>query len=1419
MARPTKRKFRRWRLLLLAVGLCVALGAPTAYLGGRRLLVRRIQSWRQEGFAAAAAGDKARAADVLLRYLKRRPGDVEALRRYAEVREAVEMPNGRHLTEAVGALQLLLGEEPESLDDRRHLLELYVRLDRRPEALDTAEAILRRAPGDVRTAELKTEVLLKGGRDREALAAAQQWCKAAPLELKAHTARLALRARVGHPPSAIVADATGLRQANPGDVRFDVLQGVAHGLVGEDEEAARWLKSAARAVTDAALAETLIEQLDALGMCDDSLAVLEGLVARGGGAELRHALGRRLWELGRSKDATAALSDVNPADRSADATLLAIKALALAEQKLAAEAGACHDALAARRQQAEARAWTLLLRRTLDTAGNSGAAINAAAATAADDRQVVAECRAALALDPQNPYLDYHVGEAQARLGELDLAVESWRRAVVKNPAWARPAVRLVDALLSRGHSEQALRIATGAARRNPLNAASVIALSRAWAAGVEAGRVGQSDELLRLVEQVQKQMPGEEKTLLVRVQVEAQAGRKEEAEAAGRQVLALTPPPSEGTLVALSAVSRRAGLGLERECFDRSEAAHGVTPSLTYARAVDRYIAGDAAGGLKLIGDAAARSGATGDAGAAWLLLRTQYLDLTGDASARRAWAELVAGFPDDPSVQQAAASARSVRGDWEFQEPVIERLRRLGGDGGLAWRLARARLMVEFPRNDGDYAQGSVLLSQIVREAPALPEPHVLMARALVRMNRVDAAIEHLQTAAKYDPTSVSIALQLAGLHQSRNDFERVRQELERVGPHMRRPEQRQRAAMLLAQQGNQEQAVKLLEEQKAQQVAGAPSNGEDLLLAVLYRRNGQLDKAEATLRRLLEQEQPALAAVEFAVSLYASQGRRDEAEKVLARLERMKPGPGATNLAWGSYRAQLGEVARAAEHYRAATAEAPANGAAWRVLIAAEMAQGTPDAARSAVEASRRALPSDKGLAFLDEQFELLRSAAADAGLLPVVLSVVRDPLNSDAAMGLVRVVVDGRRSSDADRLASRLRQLVDEHRDFLPARLQLIQCYRASGRPADALTAAKQAMSALEGNAASAKVVVQVAAEQERWQDVLSAAQAWKQRAPAESLLADVAAARAQVGLGQAEAALERLKPHFAAAAADPDQNADLVTVRALALAAAGRGGEAADILWPLASTAPHWRARWVQVALAVPDAALAEQWLDRVATVVPAEGVDERVLIAESYDRLAHRGKTRAELRLVAKSSETYKAVVSEPNAPPGVLLPAAMQAERAGDVAAAEALYRRVVLSEPKAFVAHNNLAMLLAARGGDALDEAVASAAAAVKLRPRQAAVYDTLAFVQSKSGDARGAAASMRTAADLEPTNAKWRIRLAQYLFDSGEWAEAARVIDTIDSRRLDLRQLSPAVQQQLGVLRKLLRERNAERTTRAA
>ena len=206
---------------------------------------------------------------------------------------------------------------------------------------------------------------------------------------------------------------------------------------------------------------------------------------------------------------------------------------------------------------------------------------------------------------------------------------------------------------------------------------------------------------------------------------------------------------------------------------------------------------------------------------------------------------------------------------------------------------------------------------------------------------------------------------------------------------------------------------------------------------------------------------------------------------------------------------------------------------------------------------------------------------------------------------------------------------------------------------------------------------------------------------------------------------------------------------------------------------------------VQVA-AVPDAA-------RGTVVGPGchgracGGVNERVLIAESYDRLAHRGKTRAELRLVARPSETYKAVVSEPNAPPGVLLPAAMQADAPATSPRRKPYTAEWSCQSRRRSFAHNNLAMLLAARGGDGLDEAVASADAAVKLQPRQAAVYDTLAFVQSKSGDARAAAASMRTAADLELDECEVAHSAGAVPVRQRRMGGGGRVIDTIDRAAL--------------------------------
>jgi tetratricopeptide (TPR) repeat protein len=1420
------RRTRSWKRVALALAAAAVLAVPLTYYGGRYALNRRFLGWRDQGLAAASAGDHARAADLLGRYLKRRPDEMDTWSLYVKSREQAELPNGQHLVEAIGALQFLLSKDPGRLDDRRHLLELYAKLDRRPEAVDTANLLLARAPKDTRALELKTEILARQHLDREALAAAQAWTAAAPSDVKAHMARLSLRSRLGQPLDGVVSEAGALRDGHPDDPRFELLLGYAYSLANDPDQAGKWLKAAAGHVgLDDALAQVLVEQLDGIGMSRDALGVLKGMVNRGAGETVRNALARRLWELGRWAEAADALRDLDAAAPQSDPALCAMKAMALANSGKSVEADACRDALASR-GQAAARAWALVLRRgTVPAVGP----LNSSATTSGDDRQFVAECRSALALDRRNPYLHYYLGEAYARMAELDLAAQAWQFAAAQAPSWPMPSVRLVEALLQKGQTAQAMTMALNSARRHREYVASAVTYARAWASAVEAGVAGDEDGLLKLADDILAAVPGEENTLLVQVQAlghKAQKAEKDQESARGRALAALrsavarTPAPAERVLLGLASASRRYGLGAEQECFAACEKAHGATPVLAYAWAVDKLIGGDAAAGLRQYDEVATRAtgptrttatattGAAPAAEAKWRLGRAQYLDLTGGPDARPAWAALGDAFPDDVAVQHAAASSRAAAGDWDFMPRTVERRRKLTGEGGLAWRLAQARLMVQFPRTEDDYVKGSVLLNDVIKEYPRSVEARMLLAAALARMKRLDGAIEHLSAALNYDPGAVPARLQLAGLLLARGDLERGRQELEQATPMLRSPAERRQAALLLAQQGNRDRAVQLMEQQASAPGAGAAAEGQDeLLLAVLYRRNRQFDKAEAAAHKLLDREPPDLGAVEFAVSLFAGQGRRDDAEKALKRLDAAKDlEPGVKELAWGSYHAQLGELDKAVARYRAATREAPANAAAWRVLATSLVAQGRGDEAMAAVADALGHLPQDNGLAVIRDNAELLRKSASDAGLRQLAMAVVRDPLGSEAARELLRAVTETRASNDMDRTASRLQQVVTRFPEFLPARVQLVQCYLAMGRGADALDAVRRAMKDFPADPAPARMAVQVFGEAQRWEEVRAAAQGWKQRAPDEALAADVAIARAAIGQSQNEAAAAQLRPYLAAASANPNRYANLLTTYCLAVARGGNSEAAADMLWPLASKpdGAAWRARWVQVAVDLSDSAEAAHWLDRLGQLVRGGALEERVVLAQAYDNVAERG---ADAALARKSAALFDEVLAGPKVPAGAVMLAGAQAERVGDAARAEALYRRALSIDPNLFAAQNNLAMLIASRGGD-LGEAMTLSSAAVKLQPRQATLYDTMAFVQGKSGNYTAAADNMRTAISLEPDNVKWRVRLAQYLLDGGRASEAAREIAGIDDRRLDLRSLPPALRQQLDSIRKQVR-----------
>lgn len=1401
-----KRK-RFWIFIALAA---VLLGGAGAYVGDWLLMRRRAETWRQQGVAAAIVGDNDRAAKLLLRYLQARPHDKPenyepALRYYANSRELSESNNGQNLIDALAAMKQLVTREGFNHDDERHLLELEVKLEQRPDALDVANLILSKTGNqDVRALELKTQVLTKLLRYREALETADVWISKAPQALAPYMARFSLRHQLQNSGDALVDEASKLRDANPNDPRFELLEGYAYSIWSNEPNvdgqvraerhsiAAKWLKTAAnhKGLSDEFI-QALVEQFDGLDMFDDAVRMLEALAKAGASPAVHHTLATRLWELAEWDQAAAELSDVDPNDSKSDATLLALKAIALSNIGRKPQSDACRQALAARTNQAPARAWVLLLRQIIDAAR-------------VDSKQVVVECRSALTIDPTNSYLAYYLGDAQARIGDLDPAIQTWLYTCRINLTWPVPPTRLVDALIQRGRTEDALAVAYNARQRSPNSAAPVLAQARAWAIGVDTGVVRGSeaeDKLFALANLVQSQLPGEDTTLMIQIELLAKDGKKDQAAGIIKTALARTPVAAEPLLLRLAALSRRYGLGLEMECFTLCEKAHGITPDLAYAEAISQAFEGRADAGLNLFDSLAAKVGRPTEQ--RWRLARAKYLDATSNPEAKAAWIELGDSFPDKLDIQQAAVNARCVRGDWDFQLRTIDRMRLLTGEKALGWRLARARLMVETPRNETDVETGSVKLIDLLKEYDSVPEPHVLLAQALIKMNRIDGAIDHLSTAARLDPSSVPIALQLAGLCQSKGDFDRARKEIERVMPSIRTSEQRHAAATLLARQGNDDAALKILENPPATSGGAAMGDEDDLLLATIYRQRHQNDKVDAVLHKLLEK--PDVPTIEFAASFYASVGRKADAIKALGLLDNLQIKPGMKEMVWGRYCASTGDLPGAIAHYQAATSQAPDNASAWQLLAVCDAEAGHIDDALAVFTAGHKAVLGDKALAFAfkplrsDEPSEadLLKQIGSDHELDPLAVLILRDPVNGNAAAGLLTIMLQERQSDDVQHLASRLQQFADDNPDFLPGRLQLIQCLLSMNRPIDALGVAQRAVAAFPTSAEPAEVATRICLSNHRWDDATTAAETWRKRSLDNPLPADLAIAEALLGQGRNESVLTELIPYQQAAALEPDKYAELIKIRSIALVRAGRADEAVKTLWPLAQKSQPWQILWLEVAAQLPDRHEAVRWADRVGEIIPSTALAERGVLARVYNAL---GTELADAKLTSLASEMYTQLAADPKAPANLLAVAASHAERHGDLTSAESLYRRAIQLDPTLWMADNNLAMLIINRGGDP-KEAAQFAAAAARLKPRQPDVLDTLAEAQRKTGDLKAAADSEHAAARLDPDNVKWKIRLAQYLLDGGNLPEAEKVVQDIENDGGGLAQLPAADQQALS------------------
>jgi tetratricopeptide (TPR) repeat protein len=311
-----------------------------------------------------------------------------------------------------------------------------------------------------------------------------------------------------------------------------------------------------------------------------SVTVLQRLNREGHGARVLQELALRLWERNRFAEVVDLLKDVNSADKKHDSQLLAVHAASLMHVGQAESADAVAKALEQREDDVIAKAWLLVLRQMMGTEN-----LNA--------RELVDACRAALDEQAGNTYLMQFLGEGYAHLGESDLAIGAWRSAAEQNLTWVVPVVRLANVLLDTGRYDSAMAMAQEAIRRAPDNALAAITLARVWSACMENGRIGQPAELLAYVQQIRTLIPQDEQALSIEVSTLAHLGKKPEAAAVVQKALDGEHKLSSQTLLRLAAMSQRWELGVENALFDRCERDYGITPDLSYGRAIGALAAG----------------------------------------------------------------------------------------------------------------------------------------------------------------------------------------------------------------------------------------------------------------------------------------------------------------------------------------------------------------------------------------------------------------------------------------------------------------------------------------------------------------------------------------------------------------------------------------------------------------------------------------------------------------------------------------------------------------------------------------------------------------------------------------------------------------------------------------------------------
>jgi tetratricopeptide (TPR) repeat protein len=701
------------RLIVLSCAAVVVLGGLAGAYVFRKFQVReQLAHDRSEGLAAMQQKDYPKAVKDLGEYLSQRPNDIEAQKAYVLARPQVGAGDIQEVKDTLMHLRQLVLLDPSLSDARRQLMNIYWRYGYAPETEEQALALLQKNPKDTEALKflLFTKLRLRGeeltGSPSKHIASAQdiaeRWAAADPGNPDPDFLILDLMKQSGQTSVQILDRARQLGGSNPKSPLAELVLGEAYRITGDRATATQLLKSAAaQPMPSVEFAKILAQQLNVMGLYHDSMQLLQKQAKTNNDPAIAEELANRQWEMGQSAQVIA-LTDGFESRLSTQGK--AIRGMALLATGKKPEAEAIEHELA-QTGTPLGDAWALILKQ-IDTPAEVTA------------RQLADTCETALKSETadRDAYLQYFLAEGYEHLGERELAIDELTKAAQTNPTWTVPLVMLSRLELERERPAVALEAATVAWQRSQqTNVAAAIAIAQAWAVFSEtsnqasgSSNAGPPAQLMQLVNEMHQKLPHEQQVLGMYISLLCQSkpSRVDEAKTEIRRALTDDSSLSEDALIRLAFISRQYQLGVTDECYALSQKKFGMTASLAYAKATNKYINHDAAGGLALLQKARAEN-AKPDNALNWDLANARYLELTGDPHAAATWIALGDANPNNLGIQQTILQIHSIATNRDFLSRTIERVHNLTGDNAITWKLAKARLILSGTGFGGSFAR----------------------------------------------------------------------------------------------------------------------------------------------------------------------------------------------------------------------------------------------------------------------------------------------------------------------------------------------------------------------------------------------------------------------------------------------------------------------------------------------------------------------------------------------------------------------------------------------------------------------------------------------------------------------------------------------------------------------------------------